>query len=180
MIKKIIIILFLCFGIRPPFAFAEASLNDRFILEFIGKYGDSIELCRDYAKNRDAPQIKYIDEISKLSRESLRGFLIYKHTIAINKCTEQRSGYPIIFLLLAAGGDTSPQMREALNMLLKILPSQSEMGAFYIYKSIPTQQRERLDDIKYFDEPFDIVKIFHLVKDRKKLMHDGDSKSDGN
>ena len=171
MIKKILVIIFslIITGLSPAFA-EKSNMNDRFILEFIGEYGKAVESCDKDAKNRILPDVRHIEPILQLSPDELRGFLIYKSGIATKRCTELKSGYPIALLLFVAGSDkTSPQMRVVLDNLLKLLSSKHEIAAFYTYRSISIQKRNELDAIEYFNDPFDMLKVYYLVKEYQEI-----------
>ena len=170
MIRKIIISC-ACFfaigvtGLTQAHAEKIGGANDRFLMEFIEKYGRAAEVCKNSEKNRSLPKNKYIVPILKLSKNELHGFLIYKWKVAMNHCIEEKSGYPFTFLLSIAGSeDLSPKAKESLGLLLKLLASENTIDAFYEYQSIPYEKKRKLDAIGYFNKPFDLIKIYGLAK----------------
>jgi hypothetical protein len=149
---------------------ADNNIDHEFVVELINKYGSATESCSKIAKSRPPLAPKYIKMFSGLSSKEISGFVIYKYMLANTKCIESKSGYPLVLLVSVMEDDDTPaQVRKSLELLLKIAPRRYRINSFFVYRSIPPEKVKILDDIDYFNSPFDFVRTFELIKNNQKM-----------
>ena len=137
-----------------------------FPADFIHRYGNAVEHCRNIGASRYKLDDKSLKILSTLQSEQLRKYLIYRYELSINRCIEDNGGHHMTFLVQYMRDKKTPRInKEILNLFLDLISSSRVVDSVNFDKNMSPEKKLELNSIDYLKSPFNMVRVFEQIKE---------------
>jgi hypothetical protein len=166
----------------------DAEWKNKFLVEFIAKYGTALEYCVNLREKRHELDKESLKILSTLPYDQLRKYITYKHELSMSRCIEDNGGYPVIFLIHYIGNEKMSRRikeptienemvsrinEELINVLTGLISSPSVLASVNFDKNMSDEKKKELRSITYLDTPFNLVKVVEQIREFQSQSTNG-------
>lgn len=144
---------------------AEApDANHHYITSKIAAYTKAFDRCDQIAERRGLPGKEMIAKLSDFTQSDIQRLLMSKAALLRQECEKPELTELAYAILIMESEELQQQTREAISAI-KVLAFSKDIRKFKrVYQSVPTEIRQTLEDLGYFDRPFDDRKLLDAIR----------------
>lgn len=138
--------------------------NHHYIMSKIAEYTQAFDRCNQIAESRELPSKETIAKLTDFTQHDIERLLMSKAALLRQECEKPELTELAYAILITENEELQQQTREAISAI-KVLAFSGDIRKFQaIYQSVPAQIRQTLEDIGYFDRPFDDRKLLGAIR----------------
>lgn len=138
--------------------------NHHYITSKIAEYTQAFDRCNQIAESRDLPSKEIIAKLTDFTQRDIDRLLMSKAALLRQECEKPELTELAYAILIMENEELQQQTREAISAI-KVLAFSGDIRKFQtIYQSVPAKIRQTLEDIGYFDRPFDDRKLLDAIR----------------
>jgi len=138
--------------------------NHYYITGKIAEYTQAFDRCNQIAESRDLPSKEIIAKLTDFTQRDIERLLMSKAALLRQECEKPELTELAYAILITENEELQQQTREAISAI-KVLAFSGDIRKFQaIYQSVPAEIRQTLEDIGYFDRPFDDRKLLDAIR----------------
>ncbi|AXS83597.1 MULTISPECIES: hypothetical protein [Marinobacter] len=138
--------------------------NHYYITGKIAEYTQAFDRCNQIAESRDLPSKEIITKLTDFTQRDIERLLMSKAALLRQECEKPELTELAYAILITENEELQQHTREAISAI-KVLAFSGDIRKFQaIYQSVPAEIRQTLEDIGYFDRPFDDRKLLDAIR----------------
>ena len=142
--------------------------NHDYIIGKIAEYTQAFNRCNQIAENRELPSKDIIAKLTDFTQRDIERLLMSKAALLRQECEKTELTELAYAILITENEELQQQTREAISAI-KLIAFSGDIQKFQaIYQSVPAEIRQTLEDIGYFDRPFDDRKLLDTIRKIKE------------
>ncbi|MFC7296765.1 hypothetical protein [Marinobacter aromaticivorans] len=142
---------------------AAPDENHHYITGKIVEYTQAFDRCNQIVEGRELPNKKIITKLTDFTQRDIERLLISKAALLRKECERPELTELAYAILITETEELQQQTREAISAI-KVLAFPGDVRKLQvIYQSVPIEIRQTLEEIDYFDRPFDDRKLLDAI-----------------
>ncbi|OEY67520.1 hypothetical protein [Marinobacter sp. X15-166B] len=139
--------------------------NHHHITSKIAEYTQAFDRCNQLVKRRDLPSEEIIAKLTGFTQRDIERLLMSKAALLRHECEKPELAELAYTILITENEELQQQTREAISAI-KVLAFSGDIRKFQaIYESVPAEIRRTLEEVGYFDRPFDDRKVLDAIRE---------------
>lgn len=131
-----------------------------YFTEAFAEYGQSVEDCEQLRQSKQPPSTGVLQELRQYDPQNVRVFLVYNDYKRMQNCSSDAATQ----LLVAAGSlknedNLMDETRQSIEALEGTLFLDTDLDYEMKYRALPTAMRNELEQVNYFQTPFQAFSV---------------------
>lgn len=142
---------------------AASGGHHQYITDKIAHYTSAFERCKNAADDRAQPGDDVVSKLTEYPKARVERFLMTRSDLAMQECTKPESLELAYAILITETLDMEQQTRDAISAIKELAFSGDNRRLELMYLSLPEEMRQSLEQLGYFQKPFDDRVVLEMV-----------------